>query len=281
MVCSLALWCFYIYTTYTITVGESESGELVPIRSSDEVEQIIAELKQRFRKLKSAVLKCLETQRVIVHDVADVLTQLSPDDDDNHKMFLKSNVELLNKATDNSQLFLTMNSHWNYLDPSLLDHMAKELELEEVKGKMDAYKSDLQKFRKKTPLALFCETQKKKKRKLPQDFNEVVAEFNLKNDVDVTLEDVEQFRQEYASHYGVHKFAMMIAQVRPGSFIITLFIPESIVEKLKESDNSTREILEKYFVTKLKVAGTIIYPYLGEEEVNQNLVHLANEFFLI
>ena len=55
--------------------------------------------------------------------------------------------------------------------------------------------------------------------------------FDWRNDV--MLEDVEQFRQEYASHYGLHEFAMMVAQVRPGSFIVTWFVPESVVEKLK------------------------------------------------
>ena len=242
---------------------------------------MIKALKKSFDKLKNTILESLEAHRVLVKKVANVLTQLSPDDDEQHKMFLKSNIELLNKATDNNELFRTLNFHWNYLDPGLLHHMVSELELEEVKGEMEAYDSDLQEFRKKTPLALFCETQKKKKKKCPQDFNEVVAEFNKTSDEDVTLEDVEQFRQEYASHYGVHEFAMMLAQLRPGCFIITLFIPESIIEKLIESDNIPGEILEKYSVTKLTVAGIIIYPDPREEKVNHDLVcfYITKQFF--
>ena len=83
---------------------------------------------------------------------------------------------------------------------------------------METYKSDLGQFRKKTPLTLFCRAQKRKRVRLSPDFQEVVAEFDWRNDV--MLEDVEQFRQEYASHYGLHEFAMMVAQVRPGSFIV-------------------------------------------------------------
>ena len=201
-------------------------------------------LEKRFNELKMTIIECLEKHKILVRRVADVLTQLSPDDDEHHKIFFKKNVKDLAAAASNSELFLTMNSHWNYLDPSLLNHMVKKLELKKVKGEMEAYESDLEIFRKKTPLTLFCVSQKKKRKiELPKDFNEVDAEFDWTNNADVTLEDVEQFRQEYASHYGVHKFAMMIAKVRPGSFIITLFIPESIVKKLKESDNVPREIL--------------------------------------
>ena len=61
----------------------------------------------------------------------------------------------------------------------------------------------------------------------------MVAEFNWPDDV--TLEVVEQFRQEYAYHYNLRECAMLLAVVLPGSFIVTWFIPESIVEKLKSN----------------------------------------------
>ena len=92
----------------------------------------------------------------------------------------------------------------------------------------------------------------------------MVAEFDWPNDV--TLEVVEQFRQEYASHYGFHEFAMMVAQARPGSFIVTWFVPESVVEKLK--GKVPRVILKKYSVTKLEIAGTCVYRLRKPQEVS-------------
>ena len=59
----------------------------------------------------------------------------------------------------------------------------------------------------------------------------MVAKFDYTTDT--TLENVEQFRVAYASHYSLQEFAMMIAAVRPGSFIVTWNVPSSIVEKLK------------------------------------------------
>ena len=228
------------------------------------MKKTIEELKTRFRAVKDDIRESLVKQRVPVKRVADSLTSLSPDDDDQHKMFAKSHVSDLFQAPDIPEQFGTMNSHWNYLDPSLLDHLVRDFNLEEVKGEMETYKSDLGQFRKKTPLTLFCRAQKRKRVRLSPNFQEVVAKFDWPNDV--TLEVVEQFRQEYASHYGLHEFAMMVAQVRPGSFIVTWYVPESVVEKLKEK--VPRAILKKHSVTKLEIAGTCVYRLRKPQEVS-------------
>ena len=228
---------------------------MVRVTSSEEVKKMIDELKRKFAGLKNAVRECLEKHNIRVKKTADVLTSLSPDDDAQHKIFLEDHVSALFNAADNSELFGTMNFHWNYLNPSLLDHLVQECDLEEVKGDTEVYKSRLRQFRIKTPLTLFCRAQKRKRTKLSPDFQEVTAEFDWTNEV--TLEDVEQFRQKYASHYNLHDFSMMLAEVRPGSFIITWFIPQSIVEKLKAK--VPRGLLKQYSVTKLEISGVCVY----------------------
>ena len=126
----------------------------------------------------------------------------------------------------------------------------------------------IQQFRENTPLTLFCQTQKKRHIIPPSDFKEMVAEFKWpKDSTDVTLEVVEQFRQEYACHYGLHEFAMMLAVVRPNCFIVTWFIPESIVEKLKEK--VPRAILKKHHVTRLEIAGTCVYRLRKQKQQQQ------------
>ena len=77
------------------------------------------------------------------------------------------------------------------------------------------------------------------------------------------LDIVEEFRQEYACHYSLQQCAMMLVMVRPGSFIITWFIPASIVEKLKVEVPIT--ILKKYLVAKLVIAGECVYPKVMNE----------------
>ena len=228
---------------------------MAPTVSKEQVIVTIEVLKKKFNRLKTATRECLEKHKIHVKRVADALTSLSPDEDECHRMFLENHIKEFASAVDNSELFFTMNFHWNYLDPSLLNHLVTELELVEVKPDMATYQSELQQFRMKTPLNLFHQTQKKKKFKLSPEFKEMVAEFKLSNDV--SLEVLEQFRQEYASHYKVHEFAMMMANVRSGSFIITWFIPESIAEKLR--GKVPVQILRKYLVTTLTVAGVRVF----------------------
>ena len=215
----------------------------------------IKQFEKRFNALKKSTRECLERLQVPVKRVADALTSLPADDVDEHKQFLESHLSALYHADDHSELFGTMIFHWNYQNPQLLDHLIRKFDLEGVKGEMNTYKEDLQQFRKKTPLKLFCQSQKKQHMKPQPDFDEVVAEFDWPNDV--TLEVVEEFRQEYADHYSLHKCAMMLAVVLPGSFIITWFIPGSIVEKLKVKVPTS--ILENHLVTELKIAGECVY----------------------
>ena len=239
---------------------------MTPATSSEEVKKMISDLDKRFDSLKNTVKQSLKKQRVSVERVADVLTSLSAEEDDHYRMFLEDHDHgrALFKADDIPQLFGTMNLHWNYLDPPPLDGLAKKFELKEPKQQIEVYKSDLQQFRMKTPLTLFCQTQKRKRVKPPPDFQEMVAEFDWPDDV--TLEDVEQFRQEYASHYNLRDCAMMIAHIHPGSFIITWFIPQSVVEKLKTK--VPRAILKKYSVTRLEIAGVCVYRLRQPQEVS-------------
>ena len=217
------------------------------------VQAKIQKFEKRFNALKNSIRECLEKLRVPVKKVADALTSLPADDVDEHKQFLESHLSAIYQAPDHPELFGTMNFHWNYQNPQLLDHLIREFNVEGVKGEMKTYKKDLQQFRKKTPLKLFCESQKQKRIKPPPDFHEVVAEFDWPDDV--TLEVVEEFRQGYAGHYNLRECAMMLAAVLPGSFIITWFIPSSIVKKVKVPTS----ILEKYSVIKLEIAGERVY----------------------
>ena len=153
--------------------------------SSAEVEKIISDLKQKFDSLKNTVKQCLERRGVSVERVADFLTSLAADEDDHYRAFLEGHVNALFRAANIPELFGTMNLYWNYLDLPPLDDLAKKFELEEPKQQMEVYKSDLQQFRMKTPLTLFCRTQKRKRMKPPGEFQEMVAEFDWPDDVSV------------------------------------------------------------------------------------------------
>ena len=183
----------------------------VPLTGQMTVQYIqddIRQFEKRFNALKKSTRECLERLRVPVKEVAVALTSLPADDMDEHKLFLKENKTDIYRALDHSELFGTLDFHWNYQNPQLLDHIIREFNLEGVKSEMKTYKEDLQQFRKKTPLKLFCQSQKKKHIEPPPDFLKIVAKFDWPDTL--TLEDVEEFRQKYACHYSLRECAMML-----------------------------------------------------------------------
>ena len=219
------------------------------------VQAKIRKFEKRFKELKASTRVCLEKRKIAIKRIASTLTALPADDMEEHKQFLESRLTALYQAPDHSQLFGALDFGWNYLTYQLLEYLIKEFGLQ-VGSEMEAYKKDLRQFREKTPLTLFCQAQKRRRVKPSEEFQEVVAEFDWPSEV--TLEVVEQFRQEYAYHYNLRECAMMLAVVRPGSFIATWFIPESIVKKMKE--DVPNRIMKKYFVVNLDVAGVRVYP---------------------
>ena len=222
------------------------------------VQAKIRRFEKRFNDLKKAARGCLEKRKISVKQVVDALTSMPADDIEEHELFLKDNLSDLYQSTDIPELIGKLSLlQWNYLSYQLLEYVIKEFGLE-VGREMEAYKLDLQLFRKKTPLALFCQSQKRRRRKPSEEFKEMVAEFDWPQEV--TLEVVEQFRQEYAYHYKLRDCAMIVADIRPGSFIITWFIPESIVKKLREG--IPHRILKKYTAVSLQIAGVKVYPPL-------------------
>ena len=183
------------------------------------VEYIQAKIRgfqRRFNHLKRASKECLEKRNVSVSSVADCLTSLPTDDLEEHEHFLSSHMSSLFQAADHSELFGTMTFHWNYLSYNLLDYLIQEFNLEKVKGEMETYKADLQQFRIKTPLELFCQSQKRRRVRPPTEFLRVVLRFWQHGGTFISLETVEQFRLEYASHYSLMDCAVMLCDILAG-----------------------------------------------------------------
>ena len=177
--------------------------------TSQYVQAKIRRFEKRFNELKKATKECLERKKISVEQVIEALTSMPENDLQEHKQFLKENLSDLSESSDIAELFGKLSLlYWDYLSYQLLEYLIKEFGLE-VKGEMEVYKLDLQRFRQKTPLALFCQNSRRRRRKPSEEFQEMVAEFDWPHEV--TLEVVEQFRQEYAPHYHLRDCAMMLA----------------------------------------------------------------------
>ena len=217
----------------------------------------IEEFEDRFKHLKKSTQKCLISRgtHAGVKIVAEYLTDLSADDMPDHKVFLEGKIHILFSARDHHELFSIMNLHWDYLSYHLLHHLIVKFVDDEVKCKMAVYGVELKHFMKVAPLKVFCEAHKKRRQKLPEDFAEMVCMFKWPDNV--TLEVVENFREEYASEYKLRDCAMMLNSLSIGSVIITWFIHISIVDRL--TSKVPQELFMKFNVVQLEIAGKCVY----------------------
>ena len=221
------------------------------------VREDIGILHQRFNDLKRSCIVSMEKRGISLNVVVDALRSLPADGTKVHPHFTDSYLSVFSQAINHSELFGTLGFNMNYFSFQLLDYLVHEFDLEEVKPEMERYKSDVQQFRQKTPINLFCQAAQNRDLKPPPNFRVLISVF--KGSDDMMLEDVEQFREEYSRYYGFQNFTMTLAEVKVGSVSVTWFIPESVVEQLMGTKGVPRFILYNYSVIKLEVDGGCVY----------------------
>ena len=166
----------------------------------------------------------------------------------------------LEEAHNQSALIGQLHFNMDYLSYHLLDHLVGEFHLEGVRVQMEAYKSDLERFRKKTPLDLFCDTRKGRRGKSLADFQKIVAEFQLPTGASNTkLEMMDRFQQEYITHYNLKECSMVLSGIEHCQSTIkcTWLIPHSVTDKLKKK--LPRVVFKSYHLDRLAVAGACVY----------------------
>ena len=225
--------------------------------TSQYVEAKVRKFKKRFRKLKKATQKGFKQRGIPVKRVSEALPA---DDSNEHRMFTQSHKSVFEEAHNQSALIGAMGYTMDYLSYHLLDHIVAKFDLGEVKVQMEAYKSDLQRFRERVPVNLFCQSQKRKRMKLLPDFQEVVADFNILTVAgDINLQVVDHFRQMYSAHYNLRDYSMVLSGIHRSGFVFhcTWLIPRSIVGVLM--GKLPKDFFGKYSVSKFSIAGTCVY----------------------
>ena len=229
-----------------------------------QVQASIDALERMFDKLKRKTIELLEVSRVEVKNVVYELSTLPANEIGQHKMFLKENLDKLRESKDNMALFGDLNLYWTYLSPDLLKHLVIKLpHLEGMKGDIEAYMIRLHEFRTQTPLDLFCQTDKKHSDP-PEGFASIVARFKevkpkLASEK-LTLQDIEDFRQKYGNHYKLRDFAFLLRnEVQKDSFVVTFWVPESVIELLLQNSNIPQAMFIEYGVTQLHIGQVIVF----------------------
>ena len=216
------------------------------------VETEIKGLHERFNALKDLAIQGLQKIGVAVLTVVYILTNIRTHE---HRLFLKENHKALRQCEDHLELFGTLNFYWNYLAPDLLDHLIGELtkkheDFNMTASEMTTYKKDLEEFKKRTTLVLFCEADPQTlDEDPPPGFRKMVVKFDWPRTA--TLEGVEKFRRRYANSYDLQTCAMMLNSIVTGSFTVTWFVPVSVVEMLRKK--RALAVFKEFSVTRLDI----------------------------
>ena len=191
----------------------------------------------RLQQLKTDLFARIEAH-VEPRELKDVLTLPPPDIEDEHEDFIEQHKALLTSDTDDlREIFFEVNRYSGYLNYTLIEYLIEEFGTAELKTRMNKYASDVQRFRRTTPLALFSKAGRPMS-KIPEGFKELVTTHDFPPDA--TLEDVEEFRLRLAPRYNLHYFALWLYSVQTGSIVLTWLVPkcftDSIIAKSKSID---------------------------------------------
>lgn len=200
------------------------------------LEEEIEGYHERFNSIKELTIQGLDKCGVAVMSVVFILTNIRVVSG-NMKLFLKENHKALRQCEDHLELFGSLNFYWNYLAYDLLDYLIKDLAkkhkfFQSVSGEMAVYKIDIQKFRKRTTLELFCKTEPPSMEDSPAGFVKMVARFNWPKKS--TLDDVENFRIQYARCYDLPTCAMMLDSIGIGSIVVSWFVPTEMLQVMRK-----------------------------------------------
>ena len=130
---------------------------------------------------------------------------------------LEEKLVSLCKSKDHFELFEMLDPYLDYLSYDLLDMLLEKVtplndSFQSVRSEMDLYKQDLQEFRKRTSLELYCQIVPYEKYDHLPNVRKLVVAHRWPNTV--TLEDVQMFGEHVTEHsYMFQKLAMMVNSV--------------------------------------------------------------------
>ena len=87
----------------------------------------------------------------------------------------------------------------------------------------------------------------------------------MKKDIKVymlrlSLQDIEDFRQQYGNHYQLRDFAFLLRnEIQKDSFVVSFWVPESVIELLMLDSNVPNDIFIEFGITQLHIGEVIIY----------------------
>jgi len=173
---------------------------------------------------------------------------------------LQSEALRLAQASSIDELFFILSPHWDFLNPSLLAHLAYRFGDEQTIRPVEEYLGELREFRMRTKVDNFIDMWTGE---LPPDTQEIVMKLG-DNWREKSLEQLEELRIEVSRKRCFEDYVMPLKRIKVSSVDAIFSLPGSVDIHSLELE-SLREVFQKHHVLRILVNGVCQFQGLEEE----------------
>ena len=186
---------------------------------------------------------------------------------DDHIDFVMQEMPRFLRAETIQEIFAYLDSHWSYLSTDLLEYILNELGDEESKLSLKCLNKDIAAFRKMTPLNMYWKIEEIDPVSKPIPNRKLWQLVTVHKPDSLsgksTLDEVEEFRKEFAAAFTIDRVALCVSKIAPGSVRIIWLVPPSVAPLLWTDIQQHPKRLEKLGLISatLFTSGGGIYTY--------------------
>jgi len=223
------------------------------------LEEEIKQFEEKYEDLVDNVLSAFKTEGVHVKRVLKCLRQLPVSLKLQCGEFFQSQAAHLSQASSIDELFFILSPYWDFLNPSLLAHLAYRFGDDETIRSVNKYLAELREFRMRTKLQSFID--KWTGRLLP-DTQEIVMALG-DNWREKSLEELEELRIELSHKVWFGDYVMPLKRIKLSSVDAMFSLPESVdIRSLKLE--SLEDFFRKHQVLRILHNGVHIFNFVQQ-----------------
>ena len=167
---------------------------------------------------------------------------------------LQSEASRLAQASSIDELFFILSPHWDFLNPSLLAHLAYRFGDDQTIRSVEEYLGELREFRMRTKVDNFIDMWTGE---LPPDTQEIVMKLG-DNWREQSLEQLEELRIEVSRKHCFEDYVMPLKRIKVSSVDAIFSLPESVEIHSLELE-SLRQFFLEHQILRILLNGTCIF----------------------
>ena len=227
-----------------------EGTQAQPLSLKEEIDQF----EEKYEDLVDCVLSAFKAGTVSIKRVLKCLRQLPVSLKLQCGEFLRSQAGHLCRASSIDELFFILSPHWDFLNPSLLAHLAYRFGDEHTIRSVDEYLGELREFRMRTKINNFIDIWTGI---LPSDTQEIVMELG-ENWREKSLEQLVEVLMEVSRKRWFGGYVMRLKGIQQSSVDVVLSLPESVDIHSLELE-SLREFFQEHQVLRILLNGVCVF----------------------